>query len=125
MRYLGVDFGLKRVGLAISEGELASPLKTIGVNGLEDSVASMIQIIEAERIDQSVVGMPEGETGKLVKKFIRKLKARGVDIVEADETLSSQNALKSMIQMGVSRKKRRANDAQAAALILQNYLDNR
>lgn len=125
MKYLGVDFGLKRVGLAISEGELASSWKTIEVKGLDASVASMIRIIEAEKIDQVVVGMPEGETGKLVKKFIKRLQGKGVNVVETDETLSTQNALKSMLEMGVPRKKRKVNDAVAAAEILQNYLEEK
>lgn len=123
MKYLGVDFGLKRVGLAVSEGELASPLKVLEVKSLEALIVSMIRIIETEKIDQVVVGMPEGDTGKLVKKFIKKLQSKGVDVVWSDETLSTQNALKYMIEMGVPKKKRRVNDAQAAAEILQQFLD--
>lgn len=124
MKYLGVDFGLKKVGLAISEGELTTPLKVIEVSSLGDAIIKMIRIIKAEKITQVVVGMPEGSTGRSAKKFIDALKKEGIDVELADETLSTQNASKLMVEMGVGRRKRRQNDAQAAAEILQNYLDN-
>mgnify|MGYP001610020560 CR=1 FL=1 len=123
MKYLGIDFGLKRIGLATSEGELASPLKIVEIRNLNDAVVKMIQIILTEKIDRVVVGMPEGETGRIVKKFIKKLQLMGVDVIKADETLSTVNAIDMMIRSGVPRSKRRFTDAQAAAEILQNYLD--
>lgn len=124
MKYLGVDYGLKRIGLAISEGTLASPLKVLEISSLNDAVNKMIQIIKVENVDQVVVGMPEGETGKKVQKFVKKLKQNGLDVKEADETLSSQNALSDMIASGIPREKRKTTDATAAAIILQEYLDS-
>ena len=114
---------MKRIGLATSEGELASLFKTISVKSLVDSIASMIRIIEAEKIDLVVVGMPEGKTGKAAKRFVEALKKEGLNVETSDETLSTQNAGKLMIEMGIPRNKRRQNDVQAAAEILQNYLD--
>lgn len=125
MKYLGIDYGLKRVGLAISEGELASSLKVITVSGLADAVSKIKKAALENRIDKIVVGMPEGETAKLVEKFINALKRAGLEVEEADETLSSQNASKLMIEMGLSKKKRSRSDAQAAAEILQQFLDSR
>lgn len=122
MKYLGVDFGLKRVGLAVSEGELASPLKIIeGSNflGLLEKIKK-----EAKSFDRLVIGLPEGKMGKLVNKAIKKLKAAGINIVEADETLSTQQASKQMLELNIPQKERRINDAYSAAVILQNYLDN-
>lgn len=123
MKYLGIDFGLKRVGLAISEGEIASPFKIIkGAN-----FADLLEKIKLEAVgfDKLVIGMPEGRVGKLVKKVIQKLKQDGLDIEAADETLSSKNALSQMIELNIPKKKRRLNDAYAAVEILQGYLDEK
>lgn len=121
MKYLGVDFGLKRIGLAISEGNFASPFKIIESKNLADAVAKIAKI--SKDFDKVIVGMPEGDMGKATEKFINSLKKVGVKVETADETLSSQNAAKLMIEMGLKRKKRKENDAMAAAEILQNYLN--
>ncbi len=124
MKFLGIDFGLKKIGLALSDGELASPLKIITVSSLDDAVEKIIGEIEVNQVDKVVIGLPEGKTGKAAKKLVNELKKKELDVESADETLSSKDAQKLMIEMGVSRKKRKIDDAQAAALILQNYLDN-
>ncbi len=123
MKYLSVDFGLKRVGLAVSEGELASPLKVIEGTSFIDLLEKIK--IEAIGFDKVVIGMPEGKIGKLVKKAIKKLRESGIDIIEADETLSTQNATREMIELNIPKKKRRINDAYSASIILQNYLDEK
>ncbi len=45
MKYLGVDYGLKKIGLAVSEGTLASPLQILHVSGKEDALAKLQQVI--------------------------------------------------------------------------------
>lgn len=125
MRYLGIDFGLRRIGLATSFGELASPYKVIEVKNLEDAISQVKEIVEQEGFDKVVVGLPGGKTGKVVAGFIKGLRNKGLDVVSADETLSTQKAISQMIQLGLPKKKRRANDDLAAVIILQNYLDNK
>ncbi len=125
MKYLGVDFGLRRIGLAVSEGELASPYKIIEIKNLTDGVKKVQNEAKNGHFEKVVVGLPEGNTGKIVSKFIRLLKKAGLDVESADETLSTVSAIESMIKMGVPREKRKSTDAQAAAEILQNYLDRR
>lgn len=124
MHYLGVDFGLKRVGLATSEGTLATPYQTIEVRNFRDAVEKVVQEVEQGNFDKVVVGLPEGKMGQTVLGFIKTLKKSEIDVVEADETLSSQKALKQMIKSEVSKKKRNINDSVAAAIILQDYLDS-
>ena len=124
MRYLGVDLGLKRIGFAISEGELASPLKVINTRSFQDALEQTLRVIEHERVDIVVVGQPEGEMGRLSEQFISSLKQKGINIESGDETLSSKNALKTMIKLGVSRDKRKVDDAYAATEILQDYIDS-
>lgn len=124
MRYLGVDYGLKRAGLALSEGRFSVPFKIIRVQSLEGAVEQICQIVTREQIDVVVVGLPEAKMGKITSKFIKALSGKGLEVLAADETLSSKNALQIMIASGVPKKKRHEIDAVAAAEILQNYLDN-
>lgn len=123
MQYLGVDFGLKRVGLATSEGDLASPFKTIEVRGFKDAVEKVIELSQKMDFRKIVVGLPEGKMGQTVLGFINALKKRGLDVSAADETLSTQAAISKMIDLNIPLKKRRVSDDIAAAIILQNWLD--
>lgn len=125
MRYLGIDWGLKNIGLAISEGEIASPLKTLSVNSFEDAIAKVVGVIEDEIADLIIIGNPEGKMGEIVKKIAKRLKAEGFEVILADETLSTQAAQKTMIEMGLSQKERQNDNSVAAAIILQRYLDEK
>lgn len=125
MKYLGVDFGLKRIGLAISEGELASAWKIVEVRNLVDGVEKISALISTEKFDKVVVGLPEGKIGKTVIGFIKALKKKGFDVESADETLSSKDATSLMIEMNISKKRRSMKDDYSAMLILQNFLDTR
>lgn len=123
MKYLGVDFGLRRIGLATSDGELASPYKVIEGRSFADLVKKVSK--EAVGFDKIVIGLPEGKIGQTVMGFVKALKKSGLNVETADETLSSQQALEKMIELNVSKKDRRIVDAVAAAIILQNYLDQK
>lgn len=118
MKYLGVDFGLKRIGLAISEGELASPWQVVDTQKFSE----IIKKISFEKI---IVGLPEGKMGKNVMRFVNALKKQGFMVETADETLSSKKAIEAMIGQKAGQKKRRSNDATAAAIILQDYIESR
>lgn len=124
MRYLGIDFGLRRIGLATSEyGQLASPWKIIEVTGFKDATNKLELILCKENFDKIIVGLPEGKIGKTVLGFIGALQKRGFNVESSDETLSSKNALSQMIKLEIPKNKRRFSDAYSAAIILQNYLD--
>lgn len=123
MRYLGIDFGLKRAGLAVSEGSLASPWKIIEGTSVKKLSDKIYREILGNNFDKIVVGRPEGKVGLAVSKLVKFLKSKDLDIEEADETLSTKQASEIMVQLGVPKKKRRVNDDYSAALILQNYLD--
>lgn len=124
MRYLGIDYGLRRVGLAASEGELSAPLTTIEVRNLQDAAQKVSQFASNSEFTKIVVGLPEGKIGQTVLGFVKALKKLGLDVETADETLSSQLATQQMIRSNIPQKARRRNDAEAAAIILQNYLDS-
>jgi len=124
---LGVDFGKRRIGLAIAAGGLAEPLLIV------DSAAAILKIAKIckeEKIEQIVLGLPLSSNGELgpmaksAKSFGQKLgRATGLDIVFWDETLTSREALGKMTEAGRPQKKRRHLDDAAAALLLQEYLD--
>ena len=125
MKYLGVDFGLRKIGLAYSEGKLAAPIKTVKVSNFLDAVEKVYEFFKKEEFTKIVVGLPEGKMGKNVLGFVSKLKKRGLEVETSDETLSSKRAKQAMVELGVSKKERRHEDAYSAAEILQNYLDSR
>lgn len=125
MNYLGIDFGLRRIGLAISEGNLSTPFKTIQVKGVRDAVNKVLEVAQKEGIDKLIVGLPEGKIGKTVLGFINALKKIGLSVESTDETLSTRQATRQMIELNIAKEKRKVNDAYSAAIILQTYLDNR
>ncbi len=124
MKYLSVDFGLRRIGLATSEGEIASPLDTIRVKGLRDAAQKVSEFAKSQEFNKIVVGLPEGKMGQTVLGFVKALKKKGFDVDTADETLSSKIATQRMLEQNIPQRARRINDATAAAIILQNFLDN-
>lgn len=125
MRYLGIDFGLRRIGLAISEGSIASPYETLEVKGLRDAVNRVVEFAQKEDFPKIIVGLPEGKIGNTVLGFINGLKKMGLNVESTDETLSTDQAQKKMIDLGIHKKKRQMNDAYSAAIILQNWLDSK
>lgn len=124
MRYLGIDFGLRRIGLAISEyGQLATPWKVLEVSSFKDALSKFKEILSENEFDKIIVGLPEGRIGKTALGFIKALKKEGLNVESADETLSSKKAITHMIELKIAKNKRRISDAYSAAIILQNYLD--
>ncbi len=124
MKYLGVDFGLRRIGLAISEGQLASPWQILEVKNFSDAVEKTSKIIKEGGFQKIVVGLPEGKMGQNVAGFVKALQKRNFEVETSDETLTSKQALTEMIEQGIKQKERRREDAYSAAVILQNYLGN-
>lgn len=124
MRILGIDFGLKKIGLAISEEDFPRPFKVIRVKEPKNSLNEIKNIVLKEKIDKIVVGVSEGEIGEKSKEFAALLRNNiKVDIETIDETLSSQIAQNEMRGINKQRKKRKEiEDAVSASLILDNYL---
>lgn len=119
-KLLGIDYGEKKIGLAIADSLVAEPLKVVS------SLDGVVSEIRKNNIEKIVVGISEGESADKAKAFGRILQERvGMEVVFQDETLSTQEAQTLAMEAGIKRKKRKGmEDAFAAALILQNYLDN-
>jgi putative holliday junction resolvase len=122
MKYLGVDYGSKKVGFAESDGEglLAFPL-LIASND-DELVGDTLEIIKAMHIDTVVIGLSlnnKGEPNKIAtnaESFAAELRAHNVNVVFEKEFFTSQEAKRQ------PEHKNEVDDA-AAALILQRYLD--
>jgi putative transcription antitermination factor YqgF len=124
MKYLGIDYGKRKIGLAISEGLTASPLSIIESSGLEDALQKVRVFLAKEGVDKVVVGLAEsGESRNMTQKFINRLKEE-IEVIEVEETLSSKLADEKMRIADVKRSKIKTNDAVAAVIILEEYLDN-
>ncbi|MCL5411514.1 MAG: Holliday junction resolvase RuvX [Patescibacteria group bacterium] len=124
MSILGVDFGKKRIGLAISEGLLARPLATVSYKMEKEALERIIRITQEQEIGQIIFGVPEPDTIG-AKDFGEKLsKLSGIPVVFVNETLTSEVAKEKLLKSGTSKKKRKIMiDEIAAATILQSYLD--
>ncbi len=127
MKILGVDYGRSKVGLAIGEGNLAEPLKVIRYQDPGSLCGQIKKIVEEEKFEKVVVGISEGKIGEEIEKFTKKLeKELSVPVETFDETLTSKDAQTFSIEAGIKRSKRkRMEDAYAASIMLQNYLDSR
>ena len=124
--YLGIDLGEKTTGLAISEGQLAGPFKTITHKNTLEAAAKIIQIVNQEKVDKVVIGFVEGKIKSLFLNFARQLKELNPNIViiMQDETLTSLQARQLQIKLSVPKNKRKEKEHEvAAAIILQSYLD--
>jgi putative Holliday junction resolvase len=118
VRILGIDWGEKRIGLAISEGNFAEPLGTV------ESLSELLKLARSERVEKIVLGLPEGKFEERVRGWSRRVeKELGVSVVLRSEVLTSHQALQKSIESGKPKKSRRDLDAQAAALLLQEFLD--
>lgn len=123
MKYLGIDYGKKKVGLAISEGLTATPLTIVESSGLEDALQKVGHILVREGIDRVVIGLAEsGESRSMTEKFIQRL-SEDVEVVIVEETLSSKLADEKMRLAAVKKSKVKSNDAIAAMVILEDYLE--
>ena len=133
MRVLGIDYGQKRLGLALSdeEGILASPLSSYSRRILDEDLDFLAALAKEKQVRQIVVGLPRsmngslGEMAKEVLAFVATLKEKiHIPTVTFDERLSSTEAERVLIQADLSRKRRKTlRDGLAAVLILQGYLE--
>ncbi len=126
MKILSLDFGLRNIGLATSQGQLAEPLKSIRINrGLKQAVNKIALICQQNKFEKIVIGLPEGKLKATVIGFARQLeKKTNLKVDFLPEDFTSFNARQKMIEGGKALKKRKTDEhTVAACLILQEYLD--
>ncbi len=131
MRSLGLDIGDKRIGVALSDpdGILASPFTIIERSEETADVAAIVDIVKQKGVEQIIVGLPrsmDGSIGKQAEKvqaFTEELRRQTEVPAEfRDERLSTVSA-KRLMREGKKGRGKAGDDAVAAAIILQAYLD--
>ncbi len=134
IRVLGLDFGEKRIGVAVSDplGIIAQGVGVIERKNLESDIKEIKKIVDEYKADSIVVGMPinmdgsKGISAKKASEFVDILGARlNIPVATYDERLTTKESEKFLISSDVSRKKRKTViDKIAAQLILESYLDS-
>ncbi len=133
MKIMGIDFGLKRIGIALSDimGFLASPYTTLYRTTMDEDLNFIKKIINENKVETVVFGLPlemSGNSGEIVnftKDFAERLKTlTGVKIVFVDERLSSIEA-EEQLKLTIKdwKKRKLLLDQVSASIILQSYLD--
>lgn len=136
MRALGVDFGEKRIGLAVSDpgGTVVVPVGAIERTTDARAAAALRDAAREREVERIVLGLPrlpdgtEGEMALRVRKFAERLRAAsGLPVDLADEALTSVAADEALREAGGRRSRRPpgSRDAEAAAAILRDYLSRR
>ena len=138
MRIMGLDFGSKTVGVAISDALLVTAqgieiIRRKEENKLRQTLARIEELIVEYEVEEIVLGLPknmnatEGVRAELTQEFKEKLERRtGLTVQLWDERLTTVAADKAMMEAGIRREKRKDYvDMIAATFILQGYLDLR
>jgi putative Holliday junction resolvase len=133
MRTLGVDLGKARIGLALADDLLrtARPLETVQHRSAGADVARIVAVAREWEVARAVVGLPinmdgsEGPAARHARAFAARLaEALGLPVELFDERLSTFEAEQRLKERGVPSRELRARvDAEAAAVILQGWLD--
>ncbi len=138
MRIMGLDFGSKTVGVAVSDALLLTAqgveiIRRKEENKLRQTLARIEALIEEYEVEELVLGMPkhmngtEGVRAELTEEFKEKLERRtGLPVFLWDERLTTVSADRTMMEAGIRRENRKEYvDMLAAVFILQGYLDRR
>ncbi len=135
MRILGIDYGEKRIGLAISDplGLTAQGLPTIERVNSEDYLQKLADVIKEKGVSRIIVGLPKsmndtiGKKAEEVLQFVEVLKSHlNLPVITVDERLTTVRAYKAMSESKMSlRKKQKRVDMISAQFILQSYLDRK
>ena len=134
-RTLGLDYGERRMGFAVSDPSeiLATPLCVVTIRDLEDGVRAVCRLVQETGAERLVVGLPvnmngtRGEMVARVEAFLERLAAvLSIPVMTWDERLTSTMVERAMRAGGASRARRDSlRDMLAAQAILQSYLDAR
>ncbi|HEY4179457.1 MAG TPA: Holliday junction resolvase RuvX [Kofleriaceae bacterium] len=134
MRALGLDVGSKTIGVAVTDevNIAAHPVKVLARAGIAKDTLAIAALVKEYAITDVVVGLPLELSGRVglrarrVQELTKALVFEGVAVHEQDERFSTSEAQRVLIEADVKRDKRKGViDQQAAALILQGWLDAR
>jgi putative Holliday junction resolvase len=123
MKVMAIDFGTKRIGVAISQGTLAEPLAILEND--QDIFHQLQLLIDKHGVERLLIGLSENEMADQTRDFAQEMETIiAVPFEFVDETLSSQEVLAKLQQQGVKQSKRQGPiDHFAAAIILEDWLE--
>lgn len=134
-RYLGIDYGTVRIGLALSDptGTLCSPLPFLENKSIRKVIADLAALVKNHEVIGLVIGLPRnmdgtyGSSAQKVRDFIGQIQSEiSLPIQTIDERLTTAQASKQLIGIGLSHKDlRKKVDSSSACIILQQYLDQK
>ena len=132
-RILGLDFGEKRIGVAVSDALniIAQSVGTIERKGIKSDLKKIQELVQEYNAGRLIVGLPlnmngtKGRSANLAIDFVNKVKKEiQIEVEMVDERLTTRQGERIFLEADVSREKRKKNlDKIAAQLILQMYLD--
>lgn len=122
-RLLALDYGRKHIGVSFTESQIAQPLNSIKYNDREELMEVLEKLIEDHNPEEIIVGMPEGALAREIKEFAQHLRNFRRPVILHPETLTTQEALEKLRQIGAKRSKLKQEHSYAATLILEDYLD--
>lgn len=132
MKKLGVDYGQKRIGLAISDEleTFATPLPILKVKSFADAVKKLQRIIKRQKIDEIIIGLPLSMKGNETKQSIQTRyftdalnSTNGVKITFRNEAFSTKEAEENLKKSLLKSKDKK--DSEVARTLLQEYLDSK
>lgn len=133
-RYLSLDIGLKRIGVAIStSGILCKEYATFENSSIENSINRIIEIIDKEKINNLIIGLPismdntHSTYTEYVLNFSKKIKEIiNIPVILEDERLTTQEAERQLRELKISFNEIKERvDQYSAKLILEQYLSNK
>jgi putative Holliday junction resolvase len=133
MRMLGLDYGSRRIGVAVCDelGMIAQGVVTVARKNRKADIEAIAELVGRHGVGQIIIGYPirldgsEGIQCEKINRFVRRLEARlSLPVIRWDETCSTKEAEEVLRQTGIRPEKRRGViDRVAASIILQGYLD--
>ena len=133
-RVLAIDYGKKRIGLAITDPLKLFAIPHSTISNDTNLIKNLLELIDEKSVKEIILGNPIKESGedsdfsKEVRKFKLQLESKsGIEIILVDERYTSELAFKRVIETVPSKKKRRDKsliDKNAAAIMLEEYLNN-
>ncbi len=133
-RILAIDYGSKRVGIAVTDNEqiIATALKTVATSEIFDFLEKYLQ---KEQVEAFVIGKPhatiQNERTLAIKSFVSKIQSKfpQIPLFFVDESFTSKMAMHTMLSVGSKKKDRRKKtgnlDKISATIILQDFLEQR
>lgn len=130
-RVAAIDFGLKRIGIAVSDMGRKIALPVDVVEGGKKAIQNVMAALPLKEVNLILVGLPlemsgnKGEMAKIVEEFAKRLAdASGIQVELIDERLTSKQADRGLKEISLNRKQRSEKiDMVTATIVLQSYLD--